>query len=81
VVRQCFGWCILNRLPLLAISPIVQPVAQRYGLDDRGSKVRFLPRAGKFSLHHRVQKGSGAHPASSPMGTRGSLSGGKAAVA
>jgi hypothetical protein len=27
--------------------------------------------AGNFSLHHRVQKGSGAHPASYPMGTKG----------
>jgi hypothetical protein len=35
----------------------------------------------KFSLHHRVQTGSGAHPASDPMGTRGSFPGGKAAVA
>jgi len=36
-------------------------------------------RAGNFSLHHRVQTGSGAHPASYPMGTRGSFPGGKAA--
>jgi hypothetical protein len=35
--------------------------------------------AGNFSLHHRVQTGSGAQPASYPMGTRGSFSGGKAA--
>jgi hypothetical protein len=28
-----------------------------------------------FSLHHRVQTGSGAHPASYPMGTEGSFSG------
>jgi hypothetical protein len=33
--------------------------------------------AGNFSLHHRVQNGSGAHPASFPMGTRGSFRGGK----
>jgi hypothetical protein len=26
---------------------------------------------GNFSLHHRVQTGSEAHPASYPMGTRG----------
>jgi hypothetical protein len=44
-----------------------------YGLDDRGSKVRFPARAGNFSLHHRVQTGSGAHPVSYPMGT-GALS-------
>jgi hypothetical protein len=32
-----------------------------YRLDDRGSRVRFPARAGNFSLHHRVQNGSGAH--------------------
>jgi hypothetical protein len=32
-----------------------------------------------FSLHHRVQNGSGAHSASYPMGTRGSFHGGKEA--
>jgi hypothetical protein len=31
--------------------------------------------AGNFSLHHRAQTGSGAHPASYPMGTRGSFLG------
>jgi hypothetical protein len=44
----------------------------RYGLDDRGSRVRFPEGAGNFSLHHRVQNGSGAHPASYAVGTRGS---------
>jgi hypothetical protein len=49
-----------------------------YGLDDRG----FESRQGlEVSLHHRVQAGSGAHPASYPAGTRGSSSGGKAAEA
>jgi hypothetical protein len=37
--------------------------------------------AGNFSLHHRVQTGFEAHPASYPMGNRGSLSGSKAAGA
>jgi hypothetical protein len=46
-------------------------IALGYGLDDWGSRVRFPAGAGNFSLHYRVQKGSGAHPASSPMGTRG----------
>jgi hypothetical protein len=32
---------------------------------------------GNFSLHHRVQNGSGAHPASYPMGTGGSFTGDK----
>jgi hypothetical protein len=52
-------------------------IALGYGLDDRGSRVRFPAGAGNFSLHHRVQNGTGAHPASYPMGTRGSFPGGK----
>jgi hypothetical protein len=32
-----------------------------YGLDDRGSRVRFPVGAGNFSLHYRVQNGSGDH--------------------
>jgi hypothetical protein len=51
-----------------------------YGL-DRGSRVRFPVGAGNFSLQHRDQNGSGAHPDSYPMGTRGSFPGGKAAGA
>jgi hypothetical protein len=50
-----------------------------YGLDDRGSRVRFPAGAGNISPYHHVQNGSGAHPASNPMGTRGSFPGGKAA--
>jgi hypothetical protein len=38
------------------------------GLDDRGSTVRFPAGARNFSLHQSVQKGSGAHPASYPIG-------------
>jgi hypothetical protein len=49
------------------------------GLDDRDSRVRFPAGTGNFSLHHRVQNGSGAHPASYPMNTGGSFPGGKAA--
>jgi hypothetical protein len=30
-----------------------------YGLDNRGSRVRFPAGAGNFSLHHHVQNGSG----------------------
>jgi hypothetical protein len=37
--------------------------------------------AGNFFLHYRVQNGSGAHPASYPMVTRGSFPGDKAAGA
>jgi hypothetical protein len=44
------------------ISPIHFMVkALGYGLEDRGSKVRFPAGAGNFSLHHRVQTGCWAH--------------------
>jgi hypothetical protein len=56
-------------------------IALGYRLDDRGSRVRFPAEAGNFSLHHRVQNGSGAHPASYPMDNWGSFLGGKAAGA
>jgi hypothetical protein len=56
-------------------------IALGYGLDDRDSRVRFPAGAGNFSLHHRVQNGSDAHPASYPMGNRGSFPGGRAAEA
>jgi hypothetical protein len=52
-----------------------------YGLDDRGSRFRFPAVAGNFSRHHRVQNGSGAHPASYLMSTGSSFPGGKAAGA
>jgi hypothetical protein len=55
-------------------------IALGYGLNDRGSRVRFPAGAVNFS-HHRVQNGSGAHPASYPMRTRGSFPGGKSVVA
>jgi hypothetical protein len=48
---------------------------------DRGSMVQFPVEAGNFSLYHRFQTGSGANPASYPMGTGGSFPGGKAAGA
>jgi hypothetical protein len=54
-------------------------IALGYRLDGRGSRFRFMAGAGNFSLHHRVQNGSEAHPASYPMGTRGFFPGGKAA--
>jgi hypothetical protein len=56
-------------------------IALGYGLDDRGSRVRFPAEAGNFFLHHRVQNGSGAHPAYYPMDTKGSFPEGKAAGA
>jgi hypothetical protein len=48
----------------------VIPVLLGYRVDDRSSRVRFPAGAVNFFLHHRVQNGSGAHPASYPMGAR-----------
>jgi hypothetical protein len=49
-----------------------------YGLDDRAIGVRSSAVAKDFSSILCVQTGSGAHPASSPMGTRGPFPGSKA---
>jgi hypothetical protein len=48
-----------------------------YGLDDRVIGVRSLTEAMDFSSSICDQTGSGAHPTSYPMGTRGSLPGAK----
>jgi hypothetical protein len=45
-------------------------------LDDWGVGIRVMVREQEFSLHHVVQTGSEAHPASYPMGTGGSFHGG-----
>jgi hypothetical protein len=42
-----------------------------------GSRFRFPGGAGNFS-HHRIQNGSGAHPASYQVDTGSSFPGGKA---
>jgi hypothetical protein len=44
-------------------------IATDYRLDNRMIGVRIPAGAGNFSLRHRVQTGSGAHPASYPIGT------------
>jgi hypothetical protein len=49
-------------------------------MDGRMIEVRFPAGAGNFSHRRHVKVGTGTHPASYPMGTRGSLPGGKAAV-
>jgi hypothetical protein len=53
--------------------------ALSYGLDDR--RLESRQGFGIFSLHHRIQTGSGVHPASYPMGTKGYFSGSKATEA
>jgi hypothetical protein len=49
-----------------------------YGLDDRAIGVRYPAGAKDFSSILCVQTGSGAHPASCPMDTRGRFPGDKA---
>jgi hypothetical protein len=49
-----------------------------YGLDDRAIGVRSPAGAKDFSSILCVQTGSGAHPASSPLGTGGPFPGGNA---
>jgi hypothetical protein len=55
-------------------------IAQWYraGLRAGRSGVRVQAGAGNFSLRHHFRTGSGAHPASYPMGIRGSFPGEKA---
>jgi hypothetical protein len=53
-------------------------IVSDYGLDDRVIEVRSLTGVEDFSSSTCVQTGSGAHPASYPMGTGGSFLGGKA---
>jgi hypothetical protein len=49
-----------------------------YGLDDRAIGVRSPAGAKDFSSTLCIQTGSGAHPASCPVGTGGPFPGGKA---
>jgi hypothetical protein len=53
-------------------------IVSDYGLDDRVIGVRSPGGAKDFSSILCVQTGSGAHPASCPMGTGGPFPGGKA---
>jgi len=68
----------VNRLQIVII---IFSLRGSYGLDNRDSiPIRCNDRI--FFLYHRVQKSSGAHPASSySMGTEGSYPGSKAAGA
>jgi hypothetical protein len=55
------GFCEHENKPLVSLNSCDSSVgiALGYGLDDRGSRVRFPAGAGNFSLHHRVQNGPG----------------------
>jgi hypothetical protein len=66
--------CEVRRIKESQGSSVV--IATGYGLDNQGLGIQFLAGARKFSLLHHVHTGCGAHPASYPMGTRGSFPGG-----
>jgi hypothetical protein len=53
-------------------------IVSDYGLDDRAIGVRSAAGAKDFSYSLCVQTGSGAHPASCPMGTGDPFPGAKA---
>jgi hypothetical protein len=53
-------------------------IVSDYGLDDRAVGVRYSAGVKDFSSSLCVQTGSGAHPASCPVGTGGPFPGGKA---
>jgi len=54
-------------------------IATGYGMENWIIGEWFPVAAGNFSPWHHVQTGSGAHPDSYPIGTRGSFPGGEAA--
>jgi hypothetical protein len=72
---------IVRVIIIIIIIIIIIVVIIINGLDNRVSRVRFPAGARNFSLHHCVQNGSGAYPASYPMGYQGLFPWGKAAGA
>jgi hypothetical protein len=67
---------VLGRTNLPTFSMAVVAISD-YGLDDRAIRIRSPARAKDFSSNLCVQTGSGAHPASSTMGTGGPVPGAK----
>jgi hypothetical protein len=68
------GWLSADHTPLYVNRDSIVSIATGYGLGDRGVRVRVPVGSNIFSSPRRLQTGSGAHPASYPMGTRGALS-------
>jgi hypothetical protein len=77
------AWCLVKAEGQLYLYLFYFNVTKRKLLSVTAYGVLgFDSRRGQgISLHHRVRNGSGAHPASYPMGTRGSFPGSKAAGA
>jgi hypothetical protein len=67
--------------PYMPRSEVRIPQWYTIGLQAGWSVVQVPAGAGNFSLHHRVQTDSEAHPASYPVGKRGCFPRGKAAGA
>jgi hypothetical protein len=80
-VLSAIYWDIERKTKWLRKNKINSGTGLGYGMDDRGSGFDSRQGAGNFPVHHRVQTGSGAHPASYLVGTRGSFPGDKAAGA
>jgi hypothetical protein len=70
---------VVTVLSTVSLPYISVCTASGYGLKDWMIGFLFPAWAGNFSLHHRVQTGSEAHPASYPMGIGGSFPEGRAA--
>jgi hypothetical protein len=79
IVRTVHGalHCVTDESHFFKLSTL-SGGALGFGLDDQGFDSR---RGLGIFFHHRVQTGSGAHPASYRMDTRGSLHAGEAAGA
>jgi hypothetical protein len=71
-------WANLRYYPSIWNRVSSVSIVSDYGLDDRAIGVRSPAGAKNISSSLYVQTGSEVHPASSPMGTGGPFSGGKA---
>jgi hypothetical protein len=74
VVSRYTDWAIPAHNDYLILSWHYISLSIVYGLNDRGSRVRFPAEAGNFSLYHRVQNGPGANPESLSNGYQGLFS-------
>jgi hypothetical protein len=77
ILYHLIGCCVTSAVQRTPLNNNMQSTtcklnnANGYGREEEQNET--FP--GNFSLHHCVQNGSGAHPASYPMGTRGSFPG------
>jgi hypothetical protein len=75
-----FNFCVCRRSATFSLPSVEIELHYSFFLIFFKKLVYFIGSwAGSFSLLQRVQNGSGAHPASYPVGTGGTFPGGKAA--